>query len=90
MVHMRSNPNQESKDQEQKEDNQPKACNHKKLTRKISEPSIESDTTSRNGDNCSTNTCLKTIQEASEIAESEGKNIFEKYLSFSVEKRVIF
>ena len=88
---MSPNPNHESKDQEQKENNHAKAHMQEKLTRKISEPSIESDTTSSHGDNCASNTCLKTVQAASENSESEGKNIFAKYLSFFfVKKRMIF
>ena len=74
---MSPNPNHESKDQEQKENNHAKAHMQEKLTRKISEPSIESATYSSHGDNCATNTCLDTKN-----AESEGKHfckIFELY-----------
>ena len=84
---MSPNPNHESKDQEQKENNQAKVHIQEKLTRKISEPSIESDTTFSHGDNCATDTCLQTVQEASENAESEGKNIFAKCLISSVKKK---
>ena len=87
MAPMSPNTNHESQDQEQEENNQPKARNQEKLTRKISELSIESDTSTSNGDNCATNTCRETVQEASENAESEGKNIFAKYLSSSVKKK---
>ena len=80
---MSPNPNHE-------QDNHTKAHMEEKLTRKISELSIESDTSTSNGDNCATNTCRETVQEASENAESEGKKFFAKYLSFSVEKRMIF
>ena len=66
---MSPNPNHESKDQEQKENNYAKAHMQEKLTRKISEPSIESATYSSHGDNCATNTCLDTKN-----AESEGKH----------------
>ena len=84
------NPNHESQDQEQEENNHAKACNQEKLTRKISEPLIESDTSSSNADNCSTSMCLETVQKPPENAESEGKNIFAKYLSFFVKKRMNF
>ena len=84
---MSPNPNHESKDQEQKENNYAKAHMQEKLTRKISEPLIESDTSSSNADNCSTSMCLETVQKPPENAESEGKNIFAKYLSSSVKKK---
>ena len=89
MAPMSPNTNHESQDQEQEENNHVKACNQEKLTRKISEPLIESDTSSSNADNCSTSMCLETVQKPPENAESEGKNIFAKYLSFSV-KRIFF
>ena len=49
-------------------------------------------TSSSNADNCSTSMCLETIQKPPENAESEGKNILAKYLSFFffVKKRMIF
>ena len=50
----------------------------KNLTSKISEPSIESETASDNGDNCATNTCPETVQEVSEKTVSERKNDIEK------------
>jgi hypothetical protein len=84
MAPMSPKPNHESQEQEQEENNHAKACNQEKLTRKISEPTIESDTSSSNGDNCATSTCPETLQEASENAESIGKNIF------SVKKTMIF
>ena len=69
MAPMSPNPNHE-------QDNHTKAHMEEKLTRKISEPLIESDTTFSNGEKCCTNTCLETVQEASENTESEGKNFF--------------
>ena len=74
MAPMSPKPNHESQEQEQEENNHAKACNQEKLTRKISEPTIESDTSSSNGDNCATSP--ETLQEASENTESIGKNIF--------------
>ena len=47
----------------------------KNLTSKISEPSIESETST---ENCATNTCPKTIQEVSEKIVTEGKSDIEK------------
>ena len=48
------------------------------LTNKVSEPSIENETTSDNGDNCATYTCPEAVQEVSEKTVSEGKSDIEK------------